>query len=81
MPWFEDDLRLAEQHIERAQHIIARQQEIIIELEDGGHDVEGATTLLQTMRGALEAFRRHKAAIEEHLATRRGRSSSLSSWS
>jgi hypothetical protein len=67
MPWLEEDLRIANDHIERALAIIERQQAIISELSDRGHDTERAETLLRTMRETLVVFVQHKETIAASL--------------
>jgi hypothetical protein len=67
MPWLEEDLRVANDHIEWAQAIIGRQQAIIRELSDGGHDTQRAQTLLRTMRETLVVLVRHKETIAASL--------------
>jgi len=69
-PWAEADLRLAAEHVARAEIIVARQEEIIEELERDGHDAKAARTLLEQFRSTLDVFKKHKRYIEERLKER-----------
>jgi hypothetical protein len=65
------ELGLADAHIADAERRIARQRELIAELERDGHDAKPARELLETMLGLLHQMQRHRALILERSRRRR----------
>jgi hypothetical protein len=61
------DLERADQHIEAARKRVARQRELVAELERDGHDATRAQALLKTMEAVLVTFEAHRETILEAL--------------
>jgi hypothetical protein len=55
----------AEEHIADGEQRIARQRELIAELERDGHDTKEAHGLLETMVKLLEQMQRHRDYLVE----------------
>jgi len=68
-----DDLRehahlvQAEHHIAEAKAHIARQMEIIAELDRGGYETDLAVSMLRALERCLQGFERHRALILKQL--------------
>ncbi|MDR5826047.1 hypothetical protein [Caballeronia sp. LZ043] len=57
----------ADVNIERAKSLIARQREIVDELDSDGHDTASARTLLEAMCTTLGAMLEHRGLIIDHI--------------
>jgi len=64
----EEKLAEADQHIAHAEDLIARQRNVLADLERDGHDTEKAMALLDAMVQALEQMHVHRRVIEAELA-------------
>lgn len=64
----QEKLAEADRHINHAEDLIARQRNIVADLQRDGHDLEKAQALLSTMIEALEQMYRHRSVIEAELA-------------
>jgi hypothetical protein len=65
-----DKLAEANRHIAHAESLIARQRNVLAELERDGHDTESARDLLDSMIHGLEQMHAHRRIIEDEI--RRG---------
>jgi hypothetical protein len=54
----------ADEHIDTAESLIARQLSLLSELQRDGHPTEGARALLETMRESLRQMHAHRRIIE-----------------
>ena len=63
-----DSLALADQHIEQAPGVLARQQHAIDRLSRGGFDEGPARRLLSEMYRTLFEFEQHRKAIVQRIA-------------
>ena len=64
----EDNLRLAESHVELGEQTVSRQRELIVELERGGHDTSLARVLLQTFEQSQAMHLADRARLRAELA-------------
>lgn len=58
---------LARRHVAQGERLIARQQEIITELEDGGQDASGAKQMLASFQGILQLHIADRDRLEKEL--------------
>ena len=67
MPWTQDDLSRAEEHIKQALQYIQRQERRIQEMQLEGRSTRDAEELLKSLRQTLVLLIRHKTLIERDL--------------
>jgi hypothetical protein len=67
-PVRERRLAEADHHIALAETLIARQENILSELERDGHETENARVLLEVMRESLRQMHVHRRIIEVELS-------------
>lgn len=67
MPWSEDDLRRAGDHILQALDILTKQKQVIEELQKLGKDTGNAEELLRSLQKTLAVLRRHRTVIQSDL--------------
>lgn len=70
MSYTASDLILARRHVDEAGVRIARQREIIAELQRAGHPTETALDLLHALETTAEQMRVHLGQIEDQLELR-----------
>ncbi len=58
---------LAGRHVAQGEQLIARQQEIVAELESGGQDASGAKQLLASFQGILQLHIADRDRLEKEL--------------
>ncbi len=63
-----DELAVADRHVAECQARIARQAELVRELEHDGHDTKDAENLLQVMKEGLAAIEAHRQHIVRELS-------------
>jgi len=66
----EDDLRLAVEHLARAQSIVSRQEAIIGQLKRDGCGTSVGDDLLGQFCTSIELFEKHRRMIEDRLTDR-----------
>jgi hypothetical protein len=67
-----DKLAVADRDVTEGQERIARQAEVVCELEAQGHDTTDAQNLLLVMQQSLDAVNTHRQQILRGLASTRG---------
>jgi hypothetical protein len=67
-----DDLAVADRDVTEGQERIARQAEVVCELEAQGHDTTEAQNLLLVMQKTLNALNTDRQQIVRELASTRG---------
>jgi hypothetical protein len=67
----QEHLAQARRHIARAEEMIREQRDLIERMSKHGHNIELATTLLQTMQATLEQMYEHRDMIEAAIAGQR----------
>ena len=60
----ERELAEADRHIAHGEGLIARQQALVNELQQDGHDTQAARDLLETMIESLRQMHAHRRLIE-----------------
>jgi hypothetical protein len=58
----------ADSDIEQGRKRLRNQEELLLELEAGGHDTKQALRLVELMRTTLTEWERHRVLIEERVA-------------
>jgi hypothetical protein len=64
-----DELAIADRALTEGQERIARQAEVVCELEAEGHDTTDAKNLLRVMQQSLDAMNAHRQQIVRELAS------------
>jgi len=67
MPWTQDDLSRAEEHIKQALQYIQSQERRIHEIQLEGRSTRDVEELLKSLRQTLVLLVRHKTLIERDL--------------
>ena len=67
MPWTQDDLSRAEEHIKQALQYIQSQERRVHEIQLEGRSTRDAEELLKSLRQTLVLLVRHKTLIERDL--------------
>jgi hypothetical protein len=67
-----DELAVADRDVTEGQERIARQAEVVCELDAQGHDTNNAQNLLATMQQSLDAVNADRQQIVHELASARG---------
>jgi hypothetical protein len=67
-----EKLAEADRHIAHAESLIARQRNVLAELERDGHDTDTARDLLEAMIQGLEQMQAHRRIIEDEIRRREG---------
>ena len=58
----------ADSDIEQGRQRLRNQENLLLELEAGGHDTKQAERLVELMRNTLTEWERHRVLIEERVA-------------
>ena len=58
----------ADNDIEEGRRRLRNQEDLLLELEAGGHDTKQAARLVELMRTTLAEWERHRVLIEERVA-------------
>lgn len=66
-----DDLAQAERHIAEGRETIARQEQIVAELDRDGHDTSAAWALLRAFRNSMEQHLDHRNRLLAQLGLER----------
>jgi hypothetical protein len=64
-----DELAIADRALTEGQERIARQAEVVCELDAEGHDTTDAKNLLRVMQQSLDAMNAHRQQIVRELAS------------
>jgi hypothetical protein len=67
-----DELAVADRDVTEGQERIARQAEVVCELDADGHDTTDARNLLLVMQQSLDAMNAHRQQIVRELASAQG---------
>jgi hypothetical protein len=58
----------ADKDIEQGRKRLRSQEDLLLELEAGGHDIRQAARLVDLMKATLTEWERHRVLIEERVA-------------
>jgi hypothetical protein len=67
-----DELAIADRAVTEGHERIARQAEVVCELDAEGHDTTDAKNLLRVMQQSLDAMSAHRQQIVRELASAQG---------
>jgi hypothetical protein len=63
-----EHLAQATRHIARAEEMVGEQRSLIARMDEAGHDIKLAESLLETMQNTLQRMYEHRAMIEAAIA-------------